>query len=169
MSIFYVYQGDTYKEERSGGYVWLPKLNTSGSKNIGYEMMTNVKKGDFIIHHCNGKIVAISVAKTNCYDSIKPSELSIPRASIDWNDEGYRIDTIYFDMDVPLIVTEHKAWLAANYKKGSAFTINGTGKQQYMCSIDNQQASYLLKKTLKLQKSEAVKDIIKSALVDINN
>ena len=77
--------------------------------------------------------------------------------------------TIYFDMDVPLIVTEHKAWLAANYKKGSAFTINGTGKQQYMCSIDNQQASYLLKKTLKLQKSEAVKDIIKSALVDINN
>lgn len=45
MSIFYVFQGETYNEESSGGYVWSPQLNKSGRKNAGYTMMTQVKKG----------------------------------------------------------------------------------------------------------------------------
>ena len=44
MSVYYVYQGETFDEERSGGYVWSPKLTKNGKKNAGYTMMTNVKK-----------------------------------------------------------------------------------------------------------------------------
>lgn len=43
MSVYYVYQGETYAEERAGDYVWSPKLTKSGAKNAGYTMMTNVK------------------------------------------------------------------------------------------------------------------------------
>lgn len=167
MSVFYVYQGETYDEERSGGYVWSPKLTKSGGKNAGYTMMTNVKQGDFILHNSNGKIMAVSIAKSDCHDGKQPHELSSANTTVEWDDDGYRIDTEYFDMDVPLVVTNHKQWLAAHYKEGSAFTVNGTGKQQYMCAIDDEQAIYLLEKALKLQTSKSTKDTLKGALADI--
>ena len=36
MAIFLVNQGQTYKYEREGGYIWSPKLNKAGQRNYGY-------------------------------------------------------------------------------------------------------------------------------------
>jgi len=167
MSVFYVYQGDTYKYELAGEYVWSPKLNSAGGKNAGYTMMTNVKKGDFILHNCNGKIMAISIAKTDCYDGDQPSELYGKSSTSNWDKDGYRIDTKYYELDTPLLVTKYKTWLAANYVDGSAFTVNGTGKQQYMCKIADVHAVYLLEKAIELQKSTDTISILKAAIADI--
>ena len=60
MSIFYVFQGKTYKHERDGGYVWSPKLTKDGRKNPGYENMKDVHKGDFILHNNKRWIFVIS-------------------------------------------------------------------------------------------------------------
>ena len=167
MSVYYVYQGETYDEERSGGYVWSPKLTKNGKKNAGYTMMTNVKMGDFILHNLNGKIIAVSIAKADCKDGKQPKELADANTTISWDNDGYRIDTEYYDMDVPLQVTNHKQWLADHYKEGSAFTVKGTGKQQYMCSIDDEQAVYLLENAIKLQSDENTIKMLKAALADI--
>ena len=43
MSIYLVNQGKTYKDERKGGYMWSPKLDTRGSQNAGYTLMTSAK------------------------------------------------------------------------------------------------------------------------------
>lgn len=162
MSIFYVYQGKSYKYERAKGYLFSPKLNKSGAKNAGYTMMTNVKKDDFIIHNCNGKIVAVSIAKEDCSERLNPSQ------NIQTNQStGYYISTNYFDIENPLIVTKYKDWLSSNYKDGSAFTVNGTGKQRYMCAIDYEHAVFLLENTLKLQTSQNIKDVLNRILLDI--
>lgn len=94
MSIYYVFQGETYNEERKRGYIWSPKLNKSGHRNAGYTMMTNIRKGDFILHNSNGRLISISVAQTDCFDAKQPYELSITDTSIKWNNEGYRVDVI---------------------------------------------------------------------------
>lgn len=167
MSVYYVYQGETFDEERSGGYVWSPKLTKNGKKNAGYTMMTNVKKGDFILHNSNGKIMAVSIAKADCKDGKQPKELADANTTISWDNDGYRIDTEYYDMDVPLQVTNHKQWLSDHYKEGSAFTVKGTGKQQYMCSIDDEQAVYLMENAIKLQSDENTIKMLKAALADI--
>ena len=167
MSVYYVYQGETYAEERAGDYVWSPKLTKSGAKNAGYTMMTNVKKGDFIIHNSNRKIMAISIAKADCRDALQPKELSDAKTTVTWDDDVYRIDTTYYSLDVPLVVTDHKQWLADHYKEGSAFTINGTGKQQYMCTIDDEQAIYLLEEAIKLQTTKEKRRVLKDAIEDI--
>ena len=167
MSVFYVYQGITYKEERHGGYVWSPKLNRAGKKNAGYTMMTNIRKFDFILHNMDGKIMAISVAQTNCYNGKKPAALTNPDLPIQWDEDGYQIDTKYFDFDVPLLVINHKEWLAKHYKPNSAFTVNGTGKQQYMCEIDNEHAIYLLECAIALQNNSTTITILRDALAEI--
>lgn len=162
MSIFYVYQGKSYKDERAKGYLFSPKLNKSGVKNAGYTMMTNVKKDDFIIHNCNGKIVAVSIVKEDCCERPRPSQNT--NTSI-----GYYINTKYFDIENPLTVTKYKNWLSSHYKDGSAFTVNGIGKQRYMCAIDYEHAAFLLKETLKLQTSQNTKDVLNQILLDITD
>lgn len=167
MSVFYVYQGVTYEEERLGGYVWAPKLNKAGKKNAGYTMMTNIRKFDFILHNMDGKIMAISIAQTDCYDGKKPAALRNPDLPIQWDEDGYQVDTKYFDLDVPLLVINHKEWLGTHYKSNSAFTVKGTGKQQYMCEIDNEHAIYLLERAISLQTNPVTIKTLQAALSEI--
>lgn len=167
MAIFYVFQGDTYKDELDGGFVWSPKLNESGRRNRGYTMMTHIRKGDFILHNFDGKMVAISIAQTDFFDAKKPLYQHNKGAS--WNDDGYRVNTSYHELEVPVDITkhEHKSWLALNHKSESAFTIKGTGKQQYMCSIDTNHAIYLLKAAIASDQNTATSQFLKDILAEI--
>ena len=110
--------------------------------------MTKIKKGDFILHNADGNLMAISIATSNCYSSVQHSELKNAGTSISWNDDGYRVDTEYHELSPALKVINFKTWLAEHYKKDSAFTVNGTGKQQYMCHIDDDQAIFLIENAI---------------------
>ena len=167
MSVFYVFQGETFDEERSGGYVWSPQFAKGGRKNAGYTTMKDIRKDDFILHNSNGKVVAISVAKTDCYEAKQPHELEVAETSVDWDKEGYRVDTEYYDFDNPLITTNYTDWLKKHYIEGSAFTNAGRGKQQYMCHIADEHAIFLLGKAIGLQKDEDVLKHLNAALADI--
>lgn len=167
MAVYYVFQGETYDEERAGNYIWSPQLNKTGGKNAGYTMMTNVKKEDFILHNCNGKVVAISIAKEDCYEASQPHELSIADKSLIWNDEGYRVDTEYYDFEVPLYTSNYREWLEKHYIEGSAFTKVGRGKQQYLCHLADEHAVFLIEKAIGLQNDMLVLNRLKDALADI--
>lgn len=167
MSVFYVFQGETYKHERDGGYVWSPQTAKNGSKNAGYTTMTYIRKNDFILHNRNGKIVAISVARTDCYEAAQPSELIAANTTVQWNNDGYRIDCDYYEFDTPLRTYLHTGWLAGHYQKDSAFTTVGRGKQQYMCTLADEHAVYLLNEAIRIQKDSRVIKILKAALSDI--
>lgn len=167
MAVYYVFQGETYNEERAGGYIWSPQLNKNGGRNAGYTMMTNVKKGDFILHNSNGKVLAISIAKEDFYEATQPRELAVAETSVEWNDEGYRVDTEYYDLEVPLYTTNYREWLEHHYIEGSAFTRAGRGKQQYLCHLADEHAIFLLEKAIELQKDIQVLGHLKDALADI--
>ncbi len=167
MAVFLVYQGETYKEEREGGYVWSPQLNSSGRKNAGYTMMTNIHKGDFILHSKNSKIVSLSIAKEDCKNANKPHELSIAKTTVNWSNNGYRVDTDYFDFDHPVRNSDHRAWLAKHYIKSSAFDKNGKGKTQYMCHLADEHAIYLLKCAISLQNNTVLLNHLNDALAEI--
>lgn len=80
MAIFLVNQGQTYKYEREGGYIWSPKLNKAGQRNRGYDLMKEVRRGDYILHNSGGKISAISVVKEDCKSGSQPRELKTANA-----------------------------------------------------------------------------------------
>ena len=167
MSVFYVFQGETYEEERKGQYVWSPQLDKKGHKNAGYTMMTNIKAGDFILHNKNGKIMSISIAIKDCYEAGQPHELSIANTTYNWDDNGYRVDAEYHDFDNPVIATAYKEWLKEHYEKESAFTVNGTGKQQYMCKLADEHAIFLLERAIELQVNNDLLSYLNAALADI--
>lgn len=140
---FYVMQNRTFAEEYGGGYLWAPQQGSNGSAaNHSWSRMQNVKSGDVIIHGYQKQVVAISIAKTNCYSALRPEELSA-----DWKREGWRIDTDYLILETPIypknIWNELQILLPQKY---APFTSNGNGNQGYLfeanikmcqCILDN--------------------------------
>lgn len=165
--VFYVFQGETYKIEREGKYVWSPQKNKSGGRNIGYTTMTEVHKGDFILHNASGKVAAISIALNDCYDAPQPVELEKANTSVIWNHDGFRIDCKYIDFNVPLYTSPLTQWLADHYVEGSAFTSVGRGKQQYMCHLADDHALYILRKAIELQSDDVLIKALNDAIIDI--
>lgn len=165
MSVYFVYQGITYDDQRAGGFVWSPKLNKAGHKNQGFTTMTLIRKDDFILHSVNGQVKSISIAQTDCFDGARPDYLSVEDAP--WAEDGYQVDTVYTNLDQPLSIREHREWLAEKPKQNSAFTKAGTGKQQYMCPLDDEHAIYLLDQAINIQTSEDTVRVLRDALEDI--
>ncbi len=167
MSIYYVFQGVTYSQERSGGYVWSPKRDKNGNNNAGYKMMTNIRKGDFILHNSNGKIESISVAVSDCFDAPQPHEIKNKNKPIEWNNNGYRVNLNYFDLKDPVFVPQYKSWFTEHYNEKSAFTKKGTGKQQYMCQLAEEHAIFLLRMAINNPKNKEALPYLESALSEI--
>lgn len=167
MALFYVFQGTTYNEESKGGYVWSPQLDKAGHRNSGFSKMLDVKKGDFILHNNLGKVVAISIAETDCFEADKPDEVDKSKASDKWNQDGYRINTKYYEFDHALQTKPLQNWLKEHHVEGSAFTTAGKGKQQYMCDLAENHAIHILEKAIAIQSDENVLKYLKNALSEI--
>ena len=149
MAIFFVNQGATYKEERMGSYLWAPKLAKDGRKNRGYELMKEIRKGDFILNNADGKIVAISIANEDCKSKDQPRELKEAQTIYEWDNEGWFIPVQYYDFSHPLKTSDFQDWLKDNPDKDSAFDKNGHPKLQYLCNLSPEHAKHILEVGLK--------------------
>lgn len=164
MSIYLVNQGKTYKMEHAGGYIWSPKRNAGGWNNAGYKLMNEVRRGDFILHNSGGKISAISVVQRDCYDDTQPDELKTGQKEYEWDDDGYRIDTKYYDFDTPLINADLKLWAVNHPATDSCFDRVGKLKLRYLCNVAYCHAKYMLEEALRLQTKTSVRSVINRAL-----
>lgn len=168
MAIYLVNQGKTYKYERSGGYIWSPKLNKAGRQNKGYSLMKEVHRGDFLIHNSGGKLSAISVVKEDCKSGGQPRELKDGQNEYDWDDDGWIIYTKYYDFTTPLINSDLITWAVQNYKADSAFQVDGKLRLQYLCNLANTHAEYLIQKALGVEKKAEIIEVLKAALKEMN-
>ncbi len=82
MTIFFVSQRKTYREEHSKQYLWAPQDNIFHHYN-----MTQIKKGDVIIQY-NGAIVGVGIATSDCYSSPRPNADGFQT----WGVDGYKVD-----------------------------------------------------------------------------
>ena len=167
MSLFYVFQGSTYEKELNGEYVWSPQLTKNGRKNAGFTNMTKIKKGDFILHNCNGEILAISIAKSDCYEEDQPRELAEGETMNKWQKEGYKVDLKYYPFDSPLKTADYREWLKKHYDEESAFNKEGRGKQQYLCMLAESHTVFLLEKIIARQTNSDVLFHLEGALNEI--
>lgn len=163
MAVFYVVQSKTYKEERAGGYVWSPKVAKNGASIPGYTTMSQIRKGDTILNHCNGDVISIGVAATDCYDSPKPAAFTTG-ISGGWSMDGYKVDVDYLDVN-PIQINDHAKWIASHHYPGGVFNVNGAVSQgKYMNHLQDEYAIYLLTALKKKQADAKVLGVIDDAL-----
>jgi hypothetical protein len=136
-----VSQNQTYRQERSGGFLWAPTRNEAGLTPFHWATMNEVRAGDVVFSFVGGKIVAVSVAKTTAYDWTRPTDLGKGL----WEDAGKRVEVEYRDLTVPLpigdILGELRPLLPDRY---SPLNRIGTGNQGYLFGLPPRAGRLLL-------------------------
>jgi hypothetical protein len=62
MAYWWVSQNQTYRHERTGGFLWAPNQTDAGLIPFHWATMNEVRPGDIIFSYGGGRIVAVAVA-----------------------------------------------------------------------------------------------------------
>ncbi|AIZ45177.1 hypothetical protein QR90_08775 [Deinococcus radiopugnans] len=125
---WWVNQGNTYAEERAGGYVWAS--NETGRTLTHHTNVKLLKPGDRIIHYANQAIRAVSVVTapaTDAGDEVQSAAVPAKRG-------GFMARTTYQDLPSPRPLKSLPAHL--RQAKMGPFDKNGNVLQGYLFPAD---------------------------------
>ncbi|MEA3510545.1 MAG: EVE domain-containing protein, partial [Actinomycetota bacterium] len=126
---WWVNQGATFAEERSGHYVWAPQKTKGGFPVKHHTDVLQMKRGDTVLHYANGALRAIGLVTKSGHAAERPS--SLPTEA--WQVDGFRANVRYFDLDRPIKLTEIP--IDARESENTAFTKQGSVKQGYLYGL----------------------------------
>ncbi|MDH4030928.1 MAG: HNH endonuclease [Chromatiales bacterium] len=98
MAYWWVSQGEMYKQQRQGHYLWAPKHNASRQSYFHWRNMANVRPGDVIISYADKAFPAVSIARSEPYDAVRPAGLEFAEGTQD----GVKIDVNFRDVVPPV-------------------------------------------------------------------
>lgn len=141
MAYWWVNQGNSYKLEYKGGFIWAPIINSDGQNFFHWENLGEVKEGDIVFSNVNGRINNIGIALNDAY----PSEKSNGHANL-WLNEGRRVDIKYFKAGDPKTISEiYSATSVFLPGKYSPITASGDrANQGYLFAIPDKAGDIML-------------------------
>ena len=144
---FFVFQGATFEKECRGEYIWAPIFTMTETQPHHWTRLLDVRKGDIILHGCDGYVKAISVAKDACYDCEQPVELTTENA---WDKNGRRVDCEYIRINNPIKTSQFvDDILRLSNVKYSPFDKNGNGNMGYLFEINRKLARIFIAESVK--------------------
>ena len=126
---WWVNQGQTYRAERLGGYIWAPQVAKSGTPLAHHTAVGMVKEGDIILHYATGHVRSIGVATSDGRPHDRPSELS----EAQWDRAGLLANIEYHELAAPIALTEIN--LEDRIVTGGPFNSHGQVKQGYLFEL----------------------------------
>jgi hypothetical protein len=88
-SYWWVNHKQTYRQETDGGYIWSPKANAKGARNVSYENLNRCQRGDVVFSYANGRISQIGLVETTALTAPKPPEFG--SVGDNWSQEGWLV------------------------------------------------------------------------------
>ena len=101
MAFWWVNHKQTYRQETDGGYVWSPKANANGARNVSYDNLTRCERGDVVFSYANGRISQIGMVEAPAITAPKPPEFG--SAGDNWNQEGWLVRVNWGPLRQPLV------------------------------------------------------------------
>ena len=140
---WWVSQNQTYKQEVPGNFMWSPKTNKDGGRNVSYDYMTQMQPGDVVFSFADTKIKAIGVVNKSAVPSIKPD---FGASGANWLDDGWFVDVIFEELKVGQFKpADHMDLIGPHLPDMySPIRLNGVGNQIYLAKIPTKMADVLL-------------------------
>jgi len=116
-SYWWVNHKQAYRQETDGGYIWSPKANANGARNVSYDNLSRCQRGDVVFSYANGRISQIGLVETAAVTAQKPEEFGATGEN--WNPEGLLVRVnwsplrralvpqAFFDLIQPLLPERH--------------------------------------------------------------
>ena len=140
-----VFQGKEFYKEIPEGYMYANKYDTAGRPLFFFDNLLHVKDGDLIFNTVNGGILAISIAKGNCFDS------NIRNSSI----IGRQVNVKSIILNQPIITQNYKEAIIEKCTglKYQPFDKNGNGRRGYLFELRKPLAHIFLREILTINPS----------------
>lgn len=139
---WWVNQGKTYQTERKGEFVWAPKQSSNGRTFFHWKNVHKVKQGDIIVHYANGMVRAVSLARSDGYESVKPASL----VAGDWQEDGWRADVSYHELTSPIPIVDIGQEIAKLELPRGPINKGGKINPGYLFCLNNEAANIILSK-----------------------
>jgi hypothetical protein len=108
---WWVNHKQTHRQELEGEYLWSPKTNQNGAKNVSYDNMVRVLPGDVVFSFADGAIRAIGVAVGRAREAPKPPEFG--SAGVQWGTApGWQVPVRFNRVIRPVRPKDHATQLA---------------------------------------------------------
>jgi len=101
MKYWWVNQGQTFKDEFEGGYMWAPSRSGAGTELFHHLNIQKCKKGDVVFSNYRG-IAAIGIVRENPYKHIKPDSFGDA-----WQDDGWICKVSWKKLPSPMKMIDH--------------------------------------------------------------
>jgi hypothetical protein len=88
-----------------GGYIWSPKADANGARNVSYDNLSRCQRGDVAFSYANGRISQLGLVETAAVTVTKPPEFG--SAGENWSQEGWLVRVH------PVVLAEEGAYTEA--------------------------------------------------------
>jgi hypothetical protein len=135
---WWVNQGKTYEKAKSGGFIWAPKHDSSGSTPFHWENLRRVSPGDIVFNYADTQLRAVSIVKSSAYDSDRGA---LPG---DWGKDGWRSDLAYHELARPVSITLLGSKIRDLDLSRGPINRSGSVNQGYLYELSDQAARIIL-------------------------
>ena len=105
MAFWWVNHKQTVRQETEGGYIWSPKHNANGAKNVTYDNLVRCQVGDVVFSYSHAKIGQIGLVESLAKTAPKPPEFGSTGEY--WGDDGWLVRVNWRAFQQPLVPLEH--------------------------------------------------------------
>ena len=137
MAFWWVNHKQTIRQETEGGYIWSPKQNANGAKNVSYDNLARCQVGDVVLSYAYAKISQIGLVETVAETAPKPPEFGSTGEY--WGDKGWLVRVNWQRLQQPLVPLEHFELIQPLLPKRHSpiSTTSGRGNQGiYLAGLD---------------------------------
>jgi len=103
VAFWWVNQGQTWRSEIPGEYLWSPKKGKNGRSVFSYEMMRQLEVGDIVFSYFKGQLGCAGVVAAKAISSRKPD---FGFSGQTWDDDGWSVDMRYVEFPTPFKPTD---------------------------------------------------------------
>ena len=105
MAFWWVNHKQTVRQETEGGYLWSPKQNANGAKNVTYDNLARCQVGDVVFSYAYAKIGRIGLVESAAETAPKPPEFG--STGENWGDNGWLVRVSWQPLQQPLVPLDH--------------------------------------------------------------
>ncbi|MBH0174252.1 AAA family ATPase [Fictibacillus sp. 23RED33] len=128
-AFWWVNQGKTHIQERTGSYLWAPQRAKNGTPLAHHTDLLKAKAGDIVFVYSNMHIRCIGIVSKEAEQHAKPKEIQTD----EWQVDGNLLKVTYFDLNNPIPKVEiPESW---RIEEKGPFDKHGDIKQGYFYSV----------------------------------
>jgi putative restriction endonuclease len=159
MRHWWVNHKQSFKQEIEGSYLWSPKKNKNGAKNVSYDNMTRAVPGDIVFSYADGQVGAVGIVIDRARTAFAPAGHAAEQGQAD---AGGLLPVRFEALSRPLIPKNHMKVIATVLPRAHApLRASGNSNQGiYLAEIPPSMATViqglLEEQLLKIQEEIAV-------------